>query len=240
LPHELHERWHFHPITQSRAHEEVMEQITFAILSGAYTPGERLPNIEQLARAMGVSKPVVGEALKVLAKAKVVRAQRGSTGGLSVLTDTVPESIMALTAPLRHLKVAEIIEARHPVELQLALLAGERATDADFEALQVCIDRLREHRKSDLAMRIQFDHLFHYTIGRTARSGALALYQHQILEQLFVRMRDYFARNEDVNVVIALHEHTLDAIRSRKPARITAAITEHLRPLEDAVAALRH
>src|SRR4051794_24812375 len=94
LQHELHDRWHFHAITNSRAHEEVIEQIAFAILSGAYAPGEKLPNMEQLSRAMGVSKPVVGEELKVLTKAKVVRAQRGSSGGLSVLTDNVPDSIM--------------------------------------------------------------------------------------------------------------------------------------------------
>lgn len=238
LPQDLHDRWHFHPIINSRAHEEVVEQITFAILSGAYAPGERLPNIEQLSRAMGVSKPVIGEALKILTQAKVVRAQRGSSGGLTVLTNNVPESVMALTAPLRHLSLSEIVEARHPIELQLALLAAKRATEEDFEALQVCIDRLREHRKSDLALRIRFDHLFHYTIGRTARSGALALYQHQILEQLFVRMRDYFASNEDVDKVIALHERTLKAIRSRKPARIAAAIAEHLQPLQEAVAAL--
>lgn len=239
VPHELDERWHFHPISNSRAHEEVVSQLTFAILSGAYGPGERLPNIEQLARVMGVSKPVIGEALKVLTSAKVVRAQRGSTGGLTVLTDNVPDNVMALTAPLRHFELSEIIEARYPIELQLALLAGERATNADFDALQVCIDRLREHRDSDLALRIHFDHQFHYTIARTARSGALALYQHQILEQLFVRMRNYFASIEDVDSVIVLHEHTLSAIRSRKPTKITAAIIEHLRPLQDAVASLK-
>ena len=88
--------------------------------------------------------------------------------------------------------------------------------------MQVCIDRLREHSHSDLTNRIRFDHLFHYTIGRTARSRTLALYQHQILENLYARMRDYFADIEDVEGVIALHEMTLAAIRTRDPAKITA------------------
>lgn len=59
-------RWHFHPITNARAHEDVVEQITFSILSGAYSADDRLPSVEQLAQAMNVSKPVIGEALKVL------------------------------------------------------------------------------------------------------------------------------------------------------------------------------
>jgi DNA-binding FadR family transcriptional regulator len=228
--------WHFHPISNPRAHEEVVEQITFAILSGAYGSGERLPNVEALARTMGVSKPVIGEALKVLTKAGVVKAQRGVHGGLTVDNVDVPDSIMALTAPLRHFEVREIIEARRPVELQLALLAGERATEEDFAAMQLCIDRLREARHSDLPNRIRFDHLFHYTIGRTARSGALALYQHQILENLYARMRSYFADIEDVDSVISLHEMTLKAIRTRDPAAIAEAIDVHLKPLEKVVA----
>ena len=233
------DQWHFHPITNPRAHEEVVEQITFAILSGAFGAGERLPNVEALAKTMGVSKPVIGEALKVLTKAKVVKAQRGVHGGLTVDNVDVPDSIMALTAPLRHFEVGEILEARRPIELQLALLAGERATQDDFTAMQVCIDRLREHQHSDLANRIRFDHLFHYTIGRTARSSALALYQHQILENLYARMRSYFTDIEDVDSVIRLHEMTLAAIRTRNPATITEAIDIHLRPLETVIAEAR-
>jgi GntR family transcriptional regulator, transcriptional repressor for pyruvate dehydrogenase complex len=232
---ETAERWHFHPITNTRAHEEVVEQITFAILSGAYQPGERLPNIEALARLMGVSKPVVGEALKVLAGASVIRALRGVHGGVVVETNEVPEQILAIAGPLRHMALTEIVEARRPIELQIALLAAQRATPEDYAAMEETIDRLRTHRKSELGMRVRFDHQFHYLMGRAARNSALALYQHQILEHLFVRMRAYFLEIEDVDSVIELHEDTLAALRTSDPARITQAIDVHLKPLEQVV-----
>lgn len=228
-------RWHFHPIMSARAHEEVVAQITFAILSGAFKPEERLPNIDALARMMGVSKPVVGEALKVLSAAEIVRTQRGINGGLTVNTNNVPDTILAITAPLRHLGVKEILEARKPIEVQLSLLAAKRAGPKDFQAMQLCIDRLREHRNSDLALRIRFDHLFHYTVGRTAQSGALSLYQHQILEHLFIRMRPYFSDIENVDEVVEVHSMTLEAIRDGDPKEITRVIDIHLKPLEDAV-----
>jgi DNA-binding FadR family transcriptional regulator len=233
------DRWHFHPIINLRAHEEVVEQITFAILSGAFKRGDRLPNIEALSKLMGVSKPVVGEALKVMSGVGVVRALRGIHGGVVVETNEVPDEIMAITGPLRHINISEIVEARRPVELQLAILAAERATAEDFDAMEECIERLRTHRRSKLAVRIRFDHQFHYTIGRAARSAGLALYQHQILEHIFVRMRDYFADIEDVDAVIGLHEDTLAALRTGDVAEITRAIDVHLRPLEDAFAGRR-
>lgn len=233
--------WYFHPITNSRAHEEVVEQIAYAILSGAYSVGERLPSVEQLAQAMNVSKPVIGEALKVLTKSKTLHVQRGSTGGLFVLTNRIKESLVSMGGQMNRLSLTEIVEARHPIELQLALLAGERATETDFAAMQSCIDNLRKYRDGDLMLRMRFDHLFHYSIGRAARSRALAHYQYQLLEQLFVLMQDYFLYREDPNLVVDLHERTLAAIRSRQPEAIRQIIAEHMRPLEEVAttAALR-
>ena len=95
-----------------------------------------MPNIEALAREMQVSKPVVGEGLKVLTNAGVVRVRRGVKGSLLLITDNVPDSIMARTAPFWHVALSEIVEARRPVEMQLALLAGERATADDLNEMR--------------------------------------------------------------------------------------------------------
>jgi DNA-binding FadR family transcriptional regulator len=232
-----HANWRFHPIANVRAHQEVVQQIAFAILAGAYVPGERLPNIEALSRLMGVSKPVIGEALKILSGDGTILVQRGLNGGLTVNRSDVSDKISALAAPLAHMTVRDVVEARRPIELQIALLAAERADAADFEMLAGTIEKLLQHRNSKIAVRIRYDHLFHYTLGRAARSSALALYQHQILEKLFVAMKSYFAETEDVDSVIALHRATLKAIQSRKRSEIERAIDEHLKPLELAVAA---
>lgn len=228
--------WRFHRIANVRAHQEVVQQLAFAILAGAYAPGERLPSIEALSRMMGVSKPVIGEALKVLSEDGTILVQRGLNGGLTVLRCDISDKIDALTAPLAHMSAQAVVEARRPVELQIALLAAERADKSDFRMLESCIEQLANHRKSKALVRIRYDHLFHYTLGRAARSDALALYQHQILEKLFVSMKAYFLKVEDVDFVIALHQMTLDALKSRKRAQIERAIDEHLRPVEMAVA----
>ncbi|MEX0407584.1 FCD domain-containing protein [Aquibium sp. LZ166] len=228
-------RWHFHPIISPRAHQEVVTQITYAILSGAFQPEERLPNIDVLAKLMNVSKPVVGEALKVLSSANIVRTQRGINGGLTVGSNRIPDDILAVTAPLQHLGVRDVVEARKPIEIQLCLLAAQRATAEDFAAMQACIDGLLENRNGDLALRLRFDQLFHYAIGRAARSAALALYQHQVLEHLFISMRQYFADIEDVDDVARMHTLTMEAIRRRDTAEIVRVVEAHLAPLEESV-----
>jgi GntR family transcriptional regulator, transcriptional repressor for pyruvate dehydrogenase complex len=227
--------WKFHAISGPRAYEEVVDQLTFSIRAGGFRPGDRLPNIDDLASAMHVSAPTIGEAIKVLSKAKVLVAQRGINGGLHVLSDRIPNAVMGLSSGWRDASAIELVEARRPIEMQLAHFASTRGTPADFEVMKYSIRKLEESSDKDLSRRIHYDHLFHYAMARAARSEVLAYYQHQILEQLFLRMRPYFEVYEDVNHVIAMHHKTLNALRTQNSDLIEAVVDEHLKPLEEQV-----
>lgn len=229
--------WGFHPISGPRAYEEVVDQITFAIRSGIFRAGDRLPYVDELARAMKVSKPTIGEAIRVLSKAGVITAQRGINGGLAVITDKIPDEVMGLASSWSDATPIELVEARRPIELQLAFLAAERGTEEDFAMMEYSIARLAGINKRDRFSRIHYDHLFHYSMGRAARSKLLAYYQHQILEQLFLKLRPYFEIYEKPEDVVELHRMTLAALRTGKRATIERAIDLHLTPLEEQVVA---
>ena len=236
-PDELRPR--FRPVVNSRAHEEVIAQITHAIRAGYFAPGDSLPYLDELSQTMGVSKPTVGEALKVLSKANVIETRRGSTGGVVVVNDIIPVEVLGLNVNRWKPTPMELIEARRPIELELARLAGQRATPYDFELLEESLEQMRRvGSKKRVARNIwaHYDHRFHYLVGRSARSEALAWYQHQILEQLAIQFGDYFARLEDRESVVALHRETLNALRTRDPDLIEKALHDHLAPLERYVA----
>src|SRR5690606_18824511 len=80
----------FYKISQARAHDIVIDQIVLGIRSGLIAPGDQLPTIEALAELTGVSKPVVGEAVRVLREHHVVATKRGVSGGITVLSDEIP------------------------------------------------------------------------------------------------------------------------------------------------------
>jgi DNA-binding FadR family transcriptional regulator len=226
--------WTFQPIVGARAHERVVEQIALAIRSGAVRVGERLPRVGEMADAMGVSRPTVGEAVRVLSSHGVVEARRGVNGGVTVVDDTVRLTGLGLpdvgAAGLR-----ELLETRRPIELALARLAAERADDQDLAGMEEAIARLDAHSERDDGLRLHFDHLFHYRMGRAARSALLAHYQHQVLERITALVRDYFVETEDPARVAELHRRTLDALRSRDPERVERAMDEHLSDTEEAL-----
>jgi GntR family transcriptional repressor for pyruvate dehydrogenase complex len=227
----------FHAISGPRAHEEVIDQITFGIRAGVFRVGDRLPSVEELARAMDVSKPTIGEAIKILVAGGVIAAQRGAGGGLTVVSDNIPATLMGLAAGKRETALAELVEARRPIEMEVALLAGQRATDEDIDTLRAAVAQVENARdEPDRSRFLHYDHLFHYAMGRAARSEMLAYYQHQVLEQLFVLLHDYYERVEDPQIVVDTHRETFEALESRDPEQIAIAMNRHLRVLEELAA----
>ncbi len=220
----------FHPISAPRAHEEVVDQIVYAIRSGLLAPGDRLPSIERVAELTDVSKPVVGEAVRVLRNHGVVESKRGVQGGVTVVSDEIPLELMRMAPGWRDAALTELVEARKPIELELALLAGERATDQELADMRTTIGRLEEAMKSGNGTDgrfISFDHQFHYQIGRAARSEMLAYYQHRILGEIAAVLSEYKLYHQDIELVVRTHTAFLDAIAARDTAAIRHAVDEH-------------
>ncbi|NNF63241.1 MAG: FadR family transcriptional regulator [Acidimicrobiia bacterium] len=212
-------------IDAARAHEEVVDQIIYAIRNGLLQKGDRLPTIEELAESTGVSKPVVGEAVRVLREHDVVASKRGVQGGVTVITDDVPMELLPARG-WRSAALTELVEARRPIETMLSLLAAERATEQDLNGMRETIKLLEDAALRPDASFLRFDHRFHYQVGRAARSEMLAFFQHRILSAIAVALHEYGLFHEDRDLVVNTHKELLAAIESRDPDRIRRA-TEH-------------
>lgn len=222
----------FRPVNGSRAFQEVVDQLTYAIRSGVYGPGTRLPTTDELAKAMGVSRPTIGEAIRVLADAGVLRTRRGAAGGVTVASWTVPPAVLRLASDRRARALPDLAEARRPIEMELARLAALRATEADFEDLRAAV-RLLEKLEPTSHQWLQADSLFHYGIGRAARSALLAYYQHEVLEEMALLLDNFDPKFYEPQTVIVNHQRTLAALETRDPALVAAAMDDHLRELEE-------
>jgi GntR family transcriptional repressor for pyruvate dehydrogenase complex len=182
-----------------------------------------------------VSKPTVGEAIRVLAGRGVVESRRGVNGGVTVTDDNIPITLLKAADAPNDTSLRELIEARRPIEMEVARRAAQRAEPVDIASMQDSIAKLEAHVGDDGELRLHFDHFFHYAMGRAARSELLAYYQHQVLQGITVLMHDYFVNQEDPHVVVDLHQRTLEAIQEGDLGRVDDVMDEHLAYLERAV-----
>ncbi|QIK65005.1 FadR family transcriptional regulator [Nocardioides sp. HDW12B] len=126
------------PVRRHTVADDVFEQLV-AEVSGL-APGESLPSERRLTEVLGVSRPVVREALQRLSHAGLVEVRQGDAttvrdfrrdGGLDLLA--------RLLVPARGLDVAvarSIVEARHLVGPTVAELAASRP-DIDDAAVRL-------------------------------------------------------------------------------------------------------
>lgn len=224
-------------IDAARAHEEVVDQIVYAIRSGLLKNGDRLPTIQELAESTGVSKPVVGEAVRALREHGVVASKRGVQGGVTVITDDVPMELLPAWG-WRRAALTELVEARRPIEMMLSLLAAERATEDDLSDMRETIELLEVAARRPDTSFLRFDHQFHYQVGRAARSEMLAFFQHRILSAIAVALHAYGLFHKDRDLVIRTHKEILSAIAARDADLIREATDRHFSTSDGAFASM--
>src|SRR5262252_2242857 len=188
-----------------RLYEQVAEQIGNLIHAGEFRVGDRLPPERELAKTLGVSRPVVREAMIALEIAGLVEVRggagtfvkraRGDTGSLlAAVADPGPGPF-------------DLIAARRLLEGEIAFSAAPKITSADIRSLHDAIEEMRADIAGGKDTR-PADRLFHVRIvaALAKRNGAAAR----------KAMRDHLAHVEKI-----LMREELDAAPAakRRPAR---------------------
>lgn len=140
-------------IGRARLAQLIARRLTSAIREGRYVPGTRLPSQRDLSTEFGVSRPVLGQALKQLQDAGLVATRRGR--GTFVRDDP---SELSRTPPRIWLQenyslVQEFYEARLHIEPTCAGRAARFRTDAQLERLSEVFDaaeRLLEYGRESV------------------------------------------------------------------------------------------
>lgn len=155
-----------------RTHERVLAQIEENLRTGAWALGERLPGERALAEQMGVSRPSVREAVRVLEAMGIVRTAVGS--GPDAGATVVDRPAAGLGAAVR-LHIASGTLPVHDVVATRAVLetwaVGQAAQRFDPETDLSEAQRLLEEMNAPELSAAEFVHLdqeFHLTLVQLA------------------------------------------------------------------------
>ena len=131
------------PVPRVRTYELVLERIESQIASGALRAGERLPPERELASLLGVSRPAVREALRILEAQGAVRSQVGNGPGSGTTIDRVPSDaltrLLRLHVSLGSFELEDVIETRVALERSSVVLACHNAGAQDLARMQAAL-----------------------------------------------------------------------------------------------------
>lgn len=200
------------------------------LLAGTLRPGDRLVPERELAAQLGVSRPIVREALRALTALGIVEV-RGRSGTVVREPDvTVLNDFFAFALSQRAHLAEDVMQARIAVECQAIRLACERATVLDLQRLRLALQRIGD-TIDDAEAGGAADYAFHRAIVTAGGSGTLGVLHDAMAGVL---RRSHVERRGIVRVAKAMksflikdHRRILDAIAARDPDRADAVLREH-------------
>jgi len=121
----------------------VADMLRRKIITGELQAGDNLPPEPELMAQLGVSRPTLREALRVLESESLIRPRRGSRSGAEVCAPSVELSARYMGFVLQHqgVSIEDVLKARLVVEPPLAGLVAAARNKKHLSALQQALER---------------------------------------------------------------------------------------------------
>ena len=211
-------------------YDRVLSFLRGELMSGRLKTGDRLLPERDLASALGVSRPVIREALTALSTLGAVEIRRGYGTVVREPNFTALADYFSLVLAQQAGAVDDVMQARIAIERQAIRLACSRALAPDLDRLSQALQAIKE-TIDDPAHGGAADFHFHSMIVAAAHSPALSsVYAAvaKLLQASHLERRKVIASVPQVDAyLIDHHEAVLQAIRRGNAAEADAVLTEH-------------
>ncbi|MET9149616.1 MULTISPECIES: FadR/GntR family transcriptional regulator [unclassified Streptomyces] len=204
------------------AMEAVLTHLRGAIERGAYAVGDKLPSEAELCRTLGVSRPVLREALRALQTMGLTVSRTGR--GTFVVSRSVEDPTFGDYA------ASDLMEVRRHIEIPVAGYAARRRTPEDVERLTGLLERME--RETDTTAWVALDTLFHLSVAQAARNP--------VFRRVIEEIRDALARQSAfLNELGGRREHSdrehralVEALAEGSEEAAVRAMSHHLDRVE--------
>ena len=214
-----------------------IESLLDYIDEGSLQPGDVLPSEAILAAKLGVSRPVIREALKALGGRNVIEVVNGKGAIIKPIGSDDISPFFRRAVGFDKKAIRELLQVRQGLEVQAASLAASLRTDDEFQQIEQITEQMRAHLYESEAF-VDADLEFHLSIAAATHNSILYFLIGAIRDAMRDSILQWHARShtdEEHERVQRCHEALLAAIRTRDAEAAAAAMTEHF---TDAISAL--
>jgi GntR family transcriptional repressor for pyruvate dehydrogenase complex len=210
--------------------ESVFTALREHLLSGRVQPGAKLLGERELSAQLGVSRPILREALRALAMLGVVEIRQGAGTVVRRPDVSMLGDFFAYTAHHHESLVEDVVQARIAIECQSIRLACSRATMTDLERLRAAVAEIAATIDDPGAGGLA-DHSFHDALVAAAHSETLSTLYGAIASLLLRSHRDrrksVFGTDDGRHYLIDHHRLVFEALAAADPRRADDVLREH-------------
>jgi DNA-binding FadR family transcriptional regulator len=210
----------------------VIGYVKEAMLAGRLRPGDRLLPERELAVALGVSRPVLREALRGLAQLGLVETRQGSGSVIRRPSPEMLRDVFTFTLAADAGAVEDVMQARIAIECQAIRLASLRAGPAELAAVRSALEDILA-TVDDAEAGGRADAAFHAALVAASASPTL-IAMHDTLSELLLashvaRRRETMTTARIRDSLAEAHRAVFAALMARDPDRADATLRAHFR-----------
>lgn len=226
------------PIQSISLKDACIRKIEGLILSGDLAPGERLPSERDLALSLGVSRPVLHQAIVALDAKGLVRIE--PRHGVFVCDFKRDGSMALLMTLMQHEDgvyqpqlLISLIHARLHIETETARLAAIHRTEADLIEFQSLLIERKNLSPSNIPTLVEYDFNIHQLIAAASGNLIYALILNslkQVHTNLAGAFYRAFSKGQVAEELVEFHRSLNQAIADQNPeqaSRIMATMLRH-------------
>jgi GntR family transcriptional regulator, transcriptional repressor for pyruvate dehydrogenase complex len=217
--------------------EQVIDYLREHVATERLRPGSKLPSETTLSTTLGVSRPVVREAMRTLAATGLVEMAVGKRATIVSIDGEMISRVIGNAVLIGQADEADILELRRGVEIAMVALAAERRSDAQAAEMEKIIAEMAEciddgERYLDLDLKL------HMVLSEATGNPLYALFidaLRQLIRMAMLAGRTRWSEIEKLHRVQELHEQIVRAVVARDSRAAVEAMTQHF---DDALAVI--
>ncbi len=203
------------PVTRTRLHEEITEQLKNKIIGGELAPGEKLPSERKLAEVLGVNRTTLREAINKLESMELVEVRHGD--GIYI-KDYLESGSLELAKGLFFRDglidldmLGNLLDLRKAVVPEAAYWAAVKRSENDVKEFEALV-----HGSDDMSVA-EIDHRLHNLIARASKNTLFVILLNSFEDLAKEPGKLYFANKKNRERSSTFHEDILNAIKEKKP-----------------------
>ncbi len=226
----------FHRISPKKISDEIIEQFKDLVSTGQLKPGDELPSERELAESIGVSRPLLREALHALHAMGFIEIRPRSKILVKSLAQKPVEDPLSLLITDDPEKFFELLDIRRAMESWAAFNAAKKATASDIKRLEEIIGRDQENLRQN-RNDAKTDADFHIAVALAAHNTILSHLTASCYTMLWstqkMSRQQLFKKRENKQRIAEQHLRIFHAIKSGNPNQASREARRHINFVEE-------
>ncbi len=214
-------------IRRVKLRDQVANKLLEMVSSSDYEVGDRLPPERVLVEQLGVSRTVVREALNLLETRGLLQIEHGRGAVVSAGGAHAVHENLGFLLRMQPNTLWELMEMRAALEVEVAGLAAERASEQDTVAMRATLDKMRDKIYAPEGY-VDADVEFHDLLARSARNRVFLMMIEPITSLLMASRRMTGAQPSNARRALRAHEAILRQVEAGNAEGAREEMRRHL------------